>query len=68
MTHQAREEKDIVVSDDVWLGAGVIVTGGVELAEGIVVAAGAVVTRGVDEPYSIIGGIPARIIGSRGDI
>jgi acetyltransferase-like isoleucine patch superfamily enzyme len=65
MTHQPRGEADIVVGDDVWLGAGAIVTGGVHLAEGIVVAAGAVVTKTIDVPYSIVGGIPARIIGSR---
>jgi acetyltransferase-like isoleucine patch superfamily enzyme len=65
MTYQPRGEEDIVVGDDVWLGAGVVVTGGVHLAKGVVVAAGAVVTKTIDEPYSIVGGIPARIIGSR---
>jgi acetyltransferase-like isoleucine patch superfamily enzyme len=58
-------EKDIIIGDDVWLGAGVIVTGGVQLADGIVAAAGAVITRSVTDPYSILGGIPARVIGSR---
>ena len=65
MTYQPRGEEDIIVGDDVWLGAGVTVTGGVSIAEGVVVAAGAVVTKSVDQPYSIIGGIPARLIGSR---
>jgi acetyltransferase-like isoleucine patch superfamily enzyme len=65
MMHQERTESDIVIGDDVWLGAGVVVTGGVELARGIVAAAGSVVTKSVMEPYSIIGGIPARIIGHR---
>lgn len=65
MMHQPRTEADIVIGDDVWLGAGTIVTGGVQLAQGIMVAAGAVVTKSIDEPYSIIGGIPARIIGTR---
>lgn len=65
MTHQPRQERDIVVDDDVWLGAGVVVTGGVHLAKGVVVAAGAVVTKSVEEPYAILGGVPARVIGSR---
>ena len=65
MMHQERTEADIVIGDDVWLGAGVVVTGGVNLAPGIVAAAGSVVTKSVVEPYSIIGGIPARIIGYR---
>ena len=65
MMHQPRTEADIVVEDDVWLGAGAIVTGGVHISQGIMVAAGAVVTKSIEEPYSIVGGIPARIIGSR---
>jgi acetyltransferase-like isoleucine patch superfamily enzyme len=65
MTHQPRNERDIVIGDDVWLGAGVVVTTGVHIADGVVVAAGAVVTRNIEVPYSIVGGIPARVIGSR---
>ena len=65
MTRQERVEQDIVIRDDVWLGAGAIVTGGVEIAEGVVVAAGSVVTKSILETYAIVGGIPAKIIGSR---
>ncbi len=65
MTHQPRHEGDIVIGDDVWLGAGVVVTTGVHIADGVVVAAGAVVTKSIDAPYSIVGGIPARALGSR---
>lgn len=65
MMHQPRTEADIVIGDDVWLGAGATVTSGVHLSRGIMVAAGAVVTKSIEEPYSIIGGIPARVIGSR---
>lgn len=66
MTHQPRNERDIVIGDDVWLGAGVVVTTGVHIADGVVVAAGAVVNKSIEVPYSIVGGVPARIIGSRG--
>ena len=65
MTYQPRQERDIIIDDDVWLGAGVVVTGGVHLAKGIVVAAGAVVTKSVEEPFAILGWVPARMIGSR---
>jgi acetyltransferase-like isoleucine patch superfamily enzyme len=65
MTFQPRVEKEIVIGNDVWLGAGVVVTGGVQIADGVVIAAGAVVTKSVEQPYSIVGGIPAKVIGSR---
>ena len=51
----------IVVGDDVWVGAGAIVTAGVEIGEGAVVAAGAVVTQFV-APYTLVGGVPAKVI------
>lgn len=51
----------IVVEDEVWLGAGVVVTKGVTIGKGSVVAAGAVVTKNVDAG-TVVGGIPAKII------
>lgn len=51
----------IVVEDEVWIGAGAIVTPGVRIGRGAVVMAGAVVTRDV-EPYSAVGGVPARMV------
>lgn len=55
----------IVIEDDVWLGAGVIVLDGAVLRRGAVVAAGSVV-RGEVEAYAIYAGAPARRIGERG--
>lgn len=54
----------IVVKDDVWIGHGSIIMGGVTLGEGCVIAAGAVVTCDVP-PCEIWGGIPARKIKDR---
>jgi acetyltransferase-like isoleucine patch superfamily enzyme len=65
MTFQPRVEQEIVIGDDVWLGAGVVVTGGVRIADGVVVAAGAVITKSIEQPYAIVGGVPAKVIGAR---
>jgi carbonic anhydrase/acetyltransferase-like protein (isoleucine patch superfamily) len=55
----------IVIGDDVWLGAGAIVLAGLEIGRGSVVGAGAVVTRSCP-PYSVLAGVPARVIRQRG--
>ncbi len=51
----------IHIEDDVWLGAGAIVTDGVRIGKGAVVAAGAVVTEDVP-PHTVVGGVPARVL------
>ncbi len=55
---------DVIIEADVWIGTGVTILSGVRLGVGSVVAAGAVVTKDV-EPYSVVGGVPARKIKSR---
>jgi acetyltransferase-like isoleucine patch superfamily enzyme len=54
----------VTIEDDVWIGAGAIILTGVRLSRGTVVAAGAVVTRSTD-CYSIVAGVPARLLGMR---
>jgi acetyltransferase-like isoleucine patch superfamily enzyme len=51
----------ITIEDDVWLGAGAIITDGVCVGHHSIVAAGAVVTKNVD-PYTVVGGVPAQVI------
>ena len=63
---QLMDELDVVIGADVWLGARAVVGAGVEIGEGSVVAAQSFVTRSLP-PGSIAGGVPARIIGRRGD-
>jgi virginiamycin A acetyltransferase len=55
----------IVIEDDVWLGANVVVLDGAVVGKGSIVAAGSVV-RGELEPNSIYAGSPARRLGARG--
>lgn len=54
----------VVIEDDVWAGANVTILKGVTIGRGSVIAAGAVVTKSCP-PYSIIGGVPARVIRTR---
>jgi acetyltransferase-like isoleucine patch superfamily enzyme len=53
--------KPIVIEDDVFIGARVIVTKGVLIGRGAVVGAGAVVTKDVP-PFSVVAGNPAKVI------
>lgn len=53
-----------IVGNDVWIGFGSIIMGGVIIGDGAIVAAGSVVTKDV-EPYMIYGGVPAKKIANR---
>ena len=64
--NEAISKGDIVLDDDVWIGANVVVLSGVHIGQGAVVAAGAVVNSDVP-PYAIVGGIPAKVIKYRFD-
>lgn len=54
-------DNDVVVEEDVWIGANVTLLSGVTIGRGSTIAAGAVVTKSIP-PYCIAGGVPARII------
>lgn len=56
--------ESIIVEDNVWIGGKSIILQGVTIGEGAVVAAGSVVSKDV-EPYTIVGGNPARFIKKR---
>ena len=55
---------EIVVANDVWIAAQVVILPGVTIGEGAVVAAGAVVTKNI-EPFTVVGGVPAQVIRMR---
>jgi acetyltransferase-like isoleucine patch superfamily enzyme len=54
----------VQIGDYAWVGARVVILPGVRIGRGAVVASGAVVTKSVDD-YAIVGGVPARRIGTR---
>ena len=59
-------EPETFIVNDVWIGANVLVKSGVSIGDGAVIGMGSVVTKDV-EPYSIVGGNPARHIKYRFD-
>lgn len=54
----------IVIGDDVWICFGATVLDGVKVGQGAIIAAGSVVTKDVP-PYSIVAGVPARVVSNR---
>lgn len=52
---------DVVIGNDVWIGYDALILSGVEIGNGAVIAARSLVTKNV-EPFSIVGGMPARHI------
>lgn len=54
----------IVIGDDVWIGSKTVILDGVKIESGAVVGAGSVVTRSIPA-YSIVAGVPAKVIGTR---
>ncbi|MCB0062379.1 MAG: acyltransferase [Caldilineaceae bacterium] len=61
MVEQGITAQGITVEDDVWIGAGAIITDGVRIGTGAVVAAGAVVTKDVPA-HTVVAGVPAKVI------
>ncbi len=61
---QGHQHGKIIIGNDVWIGANCVITPNVQIGEGSVIGAGAVVTANV-EPWAIMGGVPAHVIGWR---
>ena len=57
-------EGDILIEDDVWISSNSVILPNCTIGKGAIVAAGAVVTNNV-EPYTIVGGVPAKLIKKR---
>jgi len=61
---QGMTEGEIVIHDDVWIGSNAVILPNCEIGKGAIIAAGAVVTSNVDS-YSVVGGVPAKLIKMR---
>lgn len=59
-----KEPLPVTIGNDVWIGRRVIILPGVTIGDGCVIGAGAVVANDIP-PYSVVGGVPARIIKRR---
>ena len=57
---------DIVIGNDVWIGYEALIMAGVHIGNGAIIGSRAVVTKDVP-PYTIVGGVPARLIRKRFD-
>lgn len=64
---QPGDDIDVIIEDDVWIGTNVTILKGVRIGRGSVVAAGSVVVRDV-QPYSIVGGVPSKVLKYRFNI
>lgn len=64
MRLQPGVDAPIVIGNDVWIGANVVVTAGVEIGDGCIVGAGAVVTKDLP-PNTVCAGIPAKVLYNR---
>ncbi|MDM1086234.1 CatB-related O-acetyltransferase [Myroides odoratimimus] len=63
LSNIGKKEKT-VIGNDVWIGSKVSVRGGVTIGNGAVIGSNAVVLKDVD-PYTIVAGVPAKVIGKR---
>lgn len=59
-----RRQNRVMIGHDVWIGHGATILPGVTVGNGAVIGAGAVVSKDV-APYTIVGGVPARLIRAR---
>lgn len=64
-TERDYEPQPVSIGNDVWVGEGVTILPGAHLGDGCVVAARTVVTRGDYPPFSVIAGMPGRVIRMR---
>ena len=55
---------DIIINDDVWIGAGSIILPGVKIGKGVIIAANSVINKDI-ESFTVVGGVPAKLLSRR---
>lgn len=63
-TFEPKKNQEVIIGSGCWIGANVTIVGGVKVGKGCIVGAGALVNKDIPE-FSIVGGVPARIIKKR---
>lgn len=58
------QKYSVIIGSDCWIGQNAFIVGGVNISDGAIVLAGSVITKDVPA-YSIVGGVPAKVIGFR---
>lgn len=64
IVYQGEKRADVYIGNGVWIGTHSIILSGITIGDGAIIAAGAVVTKNV-EPYTVVGGVPAKLIKTR---
>ena len=64
--HRRHVHKKVMIGNDVWIGDNVLIKGGVTIGDGAVIGMGSIVTKD-GGPYTVVAGIPAKIIRYRFD-
>ncbi len=64
LSHINDREQDVIIEEDVWVGARVTILSGVTIGRGAIVAAAALVNRSVP-PYAVVAGVPAKVVASK---
>lgn len=67
INQQAISRKEVTIEEDVWISSHCVIIRGVRIGKGSVVGAGSVVNKDVP-PYSVVGGVPIRVIKKRGEV
>ena len=65
ISHQGLSFSPIKIEDDVWFGFSCVILGGTTIRRGCIIGANSVVTKTVDVPFSILAGVPAKLIKHR---